>query len=346
MKIRLGIVFLLCAIVTHPVAHAQNDRDAIVAASDDATITIGSTSERDFPQITLDFIVKAKNGETILDAKQADFRVTESDKTVEITKFSSPISREYRPTTVVLVLDRSGSMKKENRIGGLKKAVRSFLENQPQGSRVAVIAFGSEVELICPFTSDTQKIQDAVDELRADGNTRYYDAVTLAITLLSEETGRRAVLAMTDGEDNISLTASLETTIRKAQREGLPVHTLGLGPEDEIQTEALRFLAEQTRGQSFTAKQADGLRSIFEEIAKGLSQSYSLTYRSDRALQDGTLRPIKIFYRKSAIAGETQVYIPGMVVPAAGWSWLFLVLIAGLSGLAAAPGLLRRRVQS
>lgn len=305
--------------------------------ADDAVVTVGGTSERGFPEITLDFQVKTPSGDPILDATRDDFRVTEYDRPVEITRFTSPISKEFRPTTVVLVLDRSGSMNKENRIGGLKKAVAAFLENQPKGSRVAVVAFGSEVELICPFTDDVGEVRAAVAGLSAGGNTRYYDAVTAAIKLLSEETGRRAVLAMTDGADNISLAANLQTTIRDARREGLPVHTLGLGSEGEIEAEALRILADQTRGRSFSARQPEGLRLIFEEIAKGLGQSYSLTYRTDRRLQDGTLRPVKVFYRKSARAGEAAVYIPGMVVPATGWSWLFLLLILGLAGLAALP---------
>ncbi len=340
----LAGAFLILVVASASMAQDADRPSAPTPDDDGATVTVGSTSEREFPEITLDFVVKAKSGEPILDATRGEFRVLESDQDVKVTRFSSPISREFRPTTVVLVLDRSGSMNKENRILGLKRAVRSFLDKQPEGSRVAVVAFGSEVELICPFTTDANRIRDAVDDLDASGNTRYYDAVSLAIKLLSEESGRRAVLAMTDGEDNISLEASLESTIRLAQKEGLPVHTLGLGSEDEIRTEALRFLAKETRGMAFSTRDVDGLKTIFEEIARGLSQSYSLTYLSDRKLQDGTLRPIKIFFRKSTQVAEARVYIPGMVVQAGGWSWLFLALAGGLVALAAWPALSRRKL--
>ena len=313
------------------------------AKGDGPRVTIAGTSERDFPEITLDFQVKNTAGAPILDAARGEFRVTEYGDPVEITKFTSPISKETRPTTVVLVLDRSGSMNKEERIVGLKKAVASFLASLPKGSRMAVVAFGTDVSLICPFTADVERVAKSVNALQAEGNTRYYDAVTAAIQLLSEQTGRRAVLAMTDGEDNLSMASNLESTIRDARREGIPVHTLGLGSEDEIEGDALAILAEQTRGQPFSARQADELGAIFEEIARGLGESYSLTYRTNRKLQDGTLRPIRVFYSHAQSAGEAEVYIPGMVVPAAGWSPLFLAILAGLVAMAVAPGWLARK---
>ncbi len=309
----------------------------------DAEVIVRGTSEREFPEIALDFELKAADGQAILDATKDDFRVTEYGEPVEIRSFRSPLSKEPRPTTVVLVLDRSKSMEEEDRIGGLKKAVGSFLANQPAGSRVAVIAFGSEVDLICNFTDDAGKVQKAVDSLTPGGAMRYYDAVSEAVKLLAREPGRRAILAMTDGEDTFSQTATLKSVVNEARNEGLPVHTLGLGSEDEIATDDLKALADGTRGQFFAATQAEGLRAIYEEIAKGLGQAYSLTYRTDRKLPDGTLRPITVSYRKSAKVGTAQVYIPGMVVPAAGWSPLFLILVAGLTFLAILPGRLRRR---
>ncbi len=214
---------------------------------DDAIVTIRQDDEKNFPDIGLDFELKRPDGSAILDAKQEDFRVTEYDKVVEIQRFVSPLSKEQRPTTVVLVLDRSKSMEDEDRIGGLKRAVATFLKNRPPGSRIAVIAFGSDVDLICPFTDDAEKVQKAVNAISPAGLTRYYDAVGEAIRLLSRETGRRAVLAMTDGEDTFSKTATLDSVVAEARREGLPVHTLGLGSEDEIESGSLKKLARHPR---------------------------------------------------------------------------------------------------
>ena len=61
--------------------------------------------------------------------------------------------------------------------------------------------------------------------------------------MLDHESGRRAVLALTDGEDTFSQSASLESVIASARRLGLPVYTLGLGTEEEIESGDLRRLA-------------------------------------------------------------------------------------------------------
>jgi hypothetical protein len=182
-----------------------------------------------------------------------------------------------------------------------------------------------------------------VDALQPTGGTRYYDAVVEALELISGESGRRAVLAMTDGEDTFSQVADLESAIEAARRVSLPVYTLGLGTEDEIASDDLRLLAGQTRGQYFPAQDASQLLAIYEEIATRLGEMYRLVYRTERNLPDGTLRPVSVSYRASAAVGRAEVFIRGMVVPASGWPRLFLGLILLLVGLAVLPGLLRRR---
>ena len=305
-------------------------------------VSVRQVDEAAFPEIAVVFEVADAEGRPVLDATKDEFRVEEYDAPVAITAFTSPISKEVRPTTVILVLDRSGSMQKEDRMGGLKRAVDGFLENQPEGSRVAVIAFGDEVELICRFTDDPRKVRAAVGDLTPGGKTVFYDGVSEALRLISRETGRRAILAMTDGEDNRSRFSDLASAVRDARRAGVPVHTLALGADDETSSDDLRTLALETRGRPFSARQSSSLRSIFEEIARGLGRSYHLTYRTDHRLPDGTLRPISIYYGKSRLAGTASVFIPGMVVPATGWSWLFVLLLVTLGSLAAIPGFRRR----
>jgi VWFA-related protein len=313
------------------------------SGGDDATVVVTGASDATFPEIAVEFEVKRPDGSFLVDATQGDIRVTEYDHEVPILRFQGPSAKEKIPTTVVLVVDRSLSMEEEDRIGGLKQAVATFTKGLPPGSRVAVVAFGSEVERICPFTSDAKQVQDAVNALTPAGATRYYDAVADALAMLESQSGRRAVLALTDGEDTFSQSASLDSVIVAARRLGLPVHTLGLGSEDEIESASLRHLAVATRGQYYPARQADQLRAIYEKLAERLRSTYSLVYRTDRRLPDGTLRPVRVYYRASKKAGEAAVFIPGMVVPAAGWSPLFLALVATLTALAILPGRLARR---
>jgi VWFA-related protein len=322
---------------------ATPDAPAKGQPGNDLRVIVTGASEQGFPRISVQFEVKRPDRTYLLDARRDEFRVTEEGRDAEIVEFEAPQNTEAIPTTVVLVVDRSLSMEEEDRIGGLKRAVHSFLEKLPDGSRVALLAFGSEVDRLTEFTTDRQQITTKVDALKPDGATRFYDAVAAALEMLEHETGRRAVLALTDGEDTFSQSASLESVITAGTRLGLPVYTLGLGTEEEIESADLRKLAVSTRGQYYPAKSADQLRAIYEQIAERLNSSYRLVYLSDRKIPDGTLRPVRVLYRGSTKAGETAVFIPGMVVPAGGWSPLFLVLFAALVALFVVPGMLGRR---
>ena len=246
------------------------------------------------------------------------------------------------------MVDRSLSMEEENRIGGLKKAVNSFLEKLPDGSRVAVIAFGSEVDRLCTFTTDRGEIKKVVDALEPAGATRFYDAVAVALEMLDHESGRRAVLALTDGEDTFSQSASLDSVIATANRIGLPVYTLGLGTEEEIESKDLRRLAVLDARPVLPGPQRRPAPRDLRTDRRAAQCELHASLSERPQDPDGTLRPVRIIYRAiTRSAGETAVFIPGMVVPSGGWSPLFLFLLVTLGVLIALPGLLaRRKVQA
>ena len=307
-------------------------------------VVVTQPDESKFPEITVYFEVRNPDGTFIRDAVRDEFRVEEDGKERPILGFDSPITLSMKPTTIVLVLDRSGSMREDDKIGGLKKAVGTFLKGLPEGSRIAVIAFSSDIRLACPFTTDRRRVLSAVEAIEPSGSTRYFDAVAQALKLLEGETGRRAVLAMTDGQDTDSI-LPIEAVIDDARRLNLPVNTLGLGEGGAIDLEPLERLAKETRGQSYTARDAASLKAIYQELAERIGSAYSLVYRTERTVPDGTLRPIKVFYAKAQSAGETAIFIRGMVVPAPGWPGLFLMIVGVLGLLVALPHFLDRRVK-
>jgi VWFA-related protein len=307
-------------------------------------VVVTQTDDSKFPEITVYFELRRPDGTFVRDAAREEFRVAEDGRDRPLVGFEAPITVSKKPTTLVLVVDRSGSMREGDKITGLKRAVRTFLDGLPEGSRVAVIAFGSDVELACPFTTDRARVQAAVDRLRPFGGTRFFDAVDEALKLLETEPGRRAVLALTDGKDEDSELA-IGVPIDEARRLNLPVHTLGLGQGGEIDAEALDKIATDTRGQSYRARDAEALKAIYQELAERIGSTYSVTYSTDRKVPDGTLRPIRVAYAKApeASAGETAVFIPGLVVAAPGWPGLFLVMVLAMGGLLVLPGWLGRR---
>ena len=122
--------------------------------ADQVKVVVTGASQQAFPRIEVQFEVKRPDGSFLLDAGRDDFRVTEEGRDALVVDFQAPQNKEAIATTIVLVVDRSLSMEEEDRIGGLKTAVRSFLEKLPDGSKVALIAFGSDVDRLADFTTD------------------------------------------------------------------------------------------------------------------------------------------------------------------------------------------------
>jgi len=326
------------------IAFASIAADVPPPSAGGPAVVVTQADESAFPEIRVYYEMRRPDGTFVRDARREDFRVTEDGRDRPIVGFEAPITVQARATTVVLVVDRSGSMRQGGKLDGMKRAVGTFLDGLPGGSRVALIAFGSGVDLACPFTTDMARVRDAVAAIEPEGATRYYDAVAAGIGLLEGETGRRAILALTDGQDTASR-LPIEAPIAEARRRSVPVHTLGLGEPGEIDDEALDRIATETRGRSYRARDAEGLKAIYQELAERIGSSYSLSYQTDRKIPDGTFRPIRVYYAfaEGEKAGEAGVFIRGMVVPAPGWPGLFLVLVVGLSALALLPGLLAQR---
>ncbi|HKM54695.1 MAG TPA: VWA domain-containing protein [Isosphaeraceae bacterium] len=166
-------VVIWCACLTMLGSLVRADDDATpqgdLAAASDTRMTVTAASQQDFPRIAVQFEVRKPDGTFLLDATRDDFRVTEDGLDVSVLEFQAPQTKELIPTTIVLVVDHSGSMELEDRIGALKEAIASFLEKLPEGSHVAVVAFSSDVRRLCPFTDDRDRVKNAVSRLRPLG---------------------------------------------------------------------------------------------------------------------------------------------------------------------------------
>jgi len=115
---------------------------------------------------------------------------------------------------VIMVLDRSGSMK-EPRISLLKEAAKRVVDTLSVGDRVAIVPFNSEASKVAEnqkflyeaSTSNKKKLHQAIDSLKPRGGTDFYAAFTAAFEILEDSIDieahihcNTAILFLTDGE--------------------------------------------------------------------------------------------------------------------------------------------------
>jgi VWFA-related protein len=206
----------------------------------------------DVKVVTLPVTVRDKKGKIVRDLTKDDFELEEDGKPQSIRYFSQETNL---PLTVGLLVDTS--MSERDNIDRERSASRSFLDQMITRpvDRAFVIHFDREIELLQDLTSDHAKLEKAVGLIdtqqsvesvpsgdqgsgghrggRGGGGTKLYDAIFLACDeITKKQTGRKAIVVLTDGEDRGSQ-ETLNSAIESAQKAETVVYTIYIGGHED-----------------------------------------------------------------------------------------------------------------
>lgn len=162
---------------------------------------------------------------------------------------------------VFLLIDISGSMDADNKIGQAKQAAEAFVANMEPTNRVGLAVFNQDVEIRVPLDNVETNRQQAINSiraLRADGGTALYAATQQIVGLMNEQADGdriRAVVILSDGADTSDGRVSLNDAVRtiQATRESLnPVIVIPVayGADADVNTLSSLARASNTRVQS------------------------------------------------------------------------------------------------
>jgi Ca-activated chloride channel family protein len=184
--------------------------------------------------------------------------------------------------TALLCIDTSGSMAahdlEPSRAGAATAAALQFLDGVAPGTRVGIITFATNAQLVQTPTSDLGAVRDALARVPTpNGATAIGDALALAGQTLPAH-GRRVVVLMTDGVNNRG-----RDPIEAAQAlgaRGIGVYTVGIGTSGsgeliagtsetaDLDEEGLRAMAQDGGGFYVGAHDASALRAAFGALAR------------------------------------------------------------------------------
>jgi VWFA-related protein len=249
-------------------------------------------------------------GRLVPDLTQDAFEIYDNGKLQLTTVFSSDI----QPITVVMMLDRSGSMRSNFRL--VEAAGEAFVRRLRPDDKARIGSFAARVQVDPQdFTSDQEEmIRILRMELQDEGPTPLWNAVNVAITNLLHQQGRRVVLVFTDGDDNpmnFKLNnLSLMDVMERAQRENVMVYAVGLESTMPVRGNGgfggrgrfggfggngmtqrpdpgLATLAAETGAGYFELSRAEDLASTFARVADELHRQYALGFEPSK-LDDKT----------------------------------------------------------
>lgn len=218
-------------------------------------------------------------GRLVPNLEQADFTILDNGKPQEVVFFQN----EVTPFTVVLMMDKSGSMTANLKF--LDQGAEQFLLRMLPADKGQVGAFSDKIQLSGTFTNDRDDLIGALRDLQYGNPTRLYDAIDESMEALKGVEGRRVVLVFTDGDDTSSR-LGFGDVLERARNEEIMVYAIGLESEyfngqrlvRSRPDRNLKRLAEETGGGYFELKRTADLAPTFTRVAQELHSQYTLGF--------------------------------------------------------------------
>jgi VWFA-related protein len=270
--------------------------------------------------VQLFFNVKDKKGGLIPSLTKNNFEVLEDSKPQTIKYFTA---ESDLPLTLGILIDSSGS---QQRVLEMEKEVgANFLSEILRPKDLAfVISFDVDSNLLQDFTNSTRRLREALNTARINAppsscsglpgagggplpcgsnpkGTVLYDTVYVAAhDQLAQQVGRKAMILLTDGEDQGSQ-LKINDAIEAAQKADSICYVLliadrgfyGFGGYSGDRE--MKKLASETGGRVIdVGNKSDKLKEAFDQIAHELRSQYNVGYTPTNTALDGTFRKVEI----------------------------------------------------
>ena len=274
--------------------------------------------------------VSGPDGRLVPNLTQDAFAIDDNGKQQDITLFANSI----QPITVVVLLDRSGSMRANFRL--VEQAAERFVDALQPGDKARIGSFWNRIQLEArDFTSSHGELITLLkSELQPEGPTPLWNAIYVGITALLHQQGRRVVLVFTDGIDSPESAAvnSLKTVMRYAEEEDVMVYAIGLAPGGvgagfgrgvpgnggfggrrrrggfaavvDKPDEGLPKIAAATGGGYFELKSANDLAATFANVADELHHQYVLGFTPSSL--DGKMHSLDLHIRGEGMTARAR----------------------------------------
>jgi len=276
--------------------------------------------------VSLYFTVRDKHNGLIPNLTKDDCNIIEDKTPQKIKNFSA---ESDLPLTLGIMLDTSGSqqnvlpMEQQTGSAFIKRILRSKDE-------AFLVSFDVQVSLLQDFTSSPRQIEKAMDEAQINvgggsggvpgigqgpvpvsgtpKGTLLYDAVYQASNdKLRSETGRKALILLTDGEDQGS-SYKIQDAIEAAQKANTIIYVLLIADRGFYNTgygygmnigytgaSAMKKMADETGGRMIdVGNNGKKMEAAFQQIEDELRTQYLASYTPTNNKLDGSYRKLDI----------------------------------------------------
>ncbi|MGC9224794.1 MAG: VWA domain-containing protein [Terracidiphilus sp.] len=272
--------------------------------------------------VDLFFTVKDKNGNLVPHLNQQNCTVLEDKVPQKLKNF---VAETNQPLTLGILLDTSGS---QQRLLPMEQdAASEFIRQVLRAKDEAfLLSFDVNVDLLQDYTNSPRLLSHALYKAQintAGGNgsgipglgggpvptvgdpkgTLLYDAIYMAANQkLDQETGRKAMIVLTDGEDEGSR-MKIGDAIAAAERNNAIVYIILLADREMYWGQGMGYfgysaakrIADETGGRLIdVGNNGKKLEAAFQQIEDELRTQYVASYTPSNAKADGTFRRVGV----------------------------------------------------
>jgi len=266
-------------------------RPPVEQADESTRITV------DVTRVDMLFTVTDKKGRFVTDLTKTDFEVFEGKKPQNISEFSA---ESDLPLRLAVLIDTSNSIRERFKFE--QEAASEFLKSviHANQDKAMVVSFDTSPELRADLIDDTDKLEEAIRDLRPGGGTALYDAIFFACRDKLQQDQprhkyRRAIVVLSDGEDNQSR-YTRDQALEMAQKADVVIYAIStnISHIDTDGDKVLKYFTAETGGRSFFPFKAEDMAQDFADIHNELRHQYNISYRPEPLLTDGLYHTIEM----------------------------------------------------
>lgn len=181
------------------------------------------------------------------------------------------------PVQVVLLIDESGSMKREA-VAAAAAAARKFIASMRPDDTIAIQAFNEGFRTLQSFTGDQAALEASLDKLAPGKETALYDALIKSLQSFGagQPGAARYLVLLSDGADTASA-ADLQAALSAARAAGIQIYAIGLKTE-EFDSQPLVAIAEAAAGRYLETPDPEVLTGLYAGLAKEIYNQYLLAF--------------------------------------------------------------------
>ena len=267
---------------------------AAIRAQEPYAKTSTQTLKIDVGLVLVNVTVSDSQGRMVTGLEREDLQLWEDKIEQKIDYFSG----EDSPLSIGLIFDSTGSM--SDKISTARDAAVTFLKTGNPEDEYFLVTFSQDAQLTENFTTDISRLQNRLIFSPARGLTPLFDAVYMALDKMkSARHKRRALLLITDGEDNHSR-YSFGDIKEFIKEQDVQLFAIGIvSPFGQLSRgrsgrAIIEDLVQITGGRAFFPDSVYELEDICSKIAVELRNQYVLGYHSTNDAKDGKWRKIRI----------------------------------------------------